>query len=80
MGELIGAIVEFSVGDLFIFKDDGNAVWVAFCLFFKKLMNALIFRVIFLSLVKVNEKLQPIAIAQYVYLTDSDFWIFDCAF
>ncbi|MNC98322.1 hypothetical protein D3C83_162480 [compost metagenome] len=51
MSELVSPDIEFAVSDLLVFADDRYGFRRSFCLFFKQLMNKLVFGVVGLGVV-----------------------------
>ena len=55
MGELVGSGIELFIGEGLVFKDYGCVFGGSFGLFFKKSVDGLIFGVVFVSFIKVQE-------------------------
>ena len=70
MSQLIGASVELSVGQLLSLKHDGHAVRRPLDLFLKQLVEALVFGVIGLGIVELDQELLAFSIGQNFQITD----------
>ena len=59
VSELIGAMVEFAIGQRLVFKNHGDVVWGSFNLLFKKLVDTLILRIFRLGVVPLHQDSLP---------------------